>query len=329
MASNGVTSRIMQFIDPDERHRVGIQTPFQRLAQQMQDILGDGGILKEVVQAGDGPPIPRDASVSIHFSGFLEYSDRPFESTRHLKFPRMMKLGKEMALYGLELGMLTMRKGEFSRFLFQPRYAYGEMGCPPLIPPMASVLFEVQVLDFFDSAQVDEFFSLTLEEQNLAPLSTLLNVVETERSFGNRCFNQSRYEDARDRYKQAMTLLRNREAVDGDEKKAVEEARLPFLLNLSLTYLRLEKPHKALQYSQRVLQISPENTKALFRCGQAYLQMFDYEKAHDYLTMAQAKKPFDADINSLLQKLAVCYKDYLDKEKHMYARMFSPAREEK
>lgn len=67
-----------------------------------------------------------------------------------------------MALYGLELGLLTMRKGEFSRFLLQPNYAYGGMGCPPLIPPMATVLFEVQVFDFFDSAQVDDFFSLTL-----------------------------------------------------------------------------------------------------------------------------------------------------------------------
>lgn len=36
----------------------------------------------------------------------------------------------------------------------------------------------------------------------MAPLSTLLNVVETERSFGNHCFNQSRYEDAKHRYKQ-------------------------------------------------------------------------------------------------------------------------------
>lgn len=29
----------------------------------MDDILGDGGILKEVVQAGDGPPVPQNASV--------------------------------------------------------------------------------------------------------------------------------------------------------------------------------------------------------------------------------------------------------------------------
>uniref|UniRef100_A0A4W5M0W7 Uncharacterized protein n=1 Tax=Hucho hucho TaxID=62062 RepID=A0A4W5M0W7_9TELE len=96
---------------------------------------------------------------------------------------------------------------------------------------------------------------MSLEEQNTVPLSTLFNVVDTELSFGNRCFNQSRFEDAKDRYKQA------------------------------------------------------------------YLELFDYEKAQDYLTMAQANKPFDIDINNLLRKLAVCYKDYLDKEKELCFKM--------
>ncbi|KAI5608331.1 peptidyl-prolyl cis-trans isomerase FKBP6 [Silurus asotus] len=320
---NGVSSRVMQFINPEERHRAGIQMPFQRLARQMQDVLGDGGILKEVVHEGEGPLVPRDASVSIHFSGFLEYSDQPFESTRSFKFPKMMKLGKDMTVWGLDIGLRTMKRGEFSRFLVQPRYAYGEMGCPPVIPPWATVLYEVQVVDYLDSAQVDEFFALSPEEQNLSPLSTLLNVVDTERSFGNRCFNQRRYEDAKDRYKQAMTLLSNRKPADGDEKRRVEEANLPFLLNLSLTYLRLERPHKALQFGQRALKISPTNTKALFRCGQACLEMNDYEKAQDYLAMAQARKPFDADINNLLRKLALSYKEDLDKEKEMCSKMFS------
>uniref|UniRef100_A0A4W5M1S7 Uncharacterized protein n=1 Tax=Hucho hucho TaxID=62062 RepID=A0A4W5M1S7_9TELE len=70
------------------------QSPFHRLGQQMQDLLGDGGIQKEVVQPGEGLPVPRDSSVSINFSGFLEYSDQPFEITSHLKYPRMMKLGR-------------------------------------------------------------------------------------------------------------------------------------------------------------------------------------------------------------------------------------------
>ncbi|KAL0994506.1 hypothetical protein UPYG_G00123150 [Umbra pygmaea] len=321
MSVNGLSTRIDHLLGPRDQQRTGTQSPFHLLGQQMQDILGNGGILKEVIQPGQGPPVPRDSSVSIHFSGFLEYSDRPFETTNHLKYPRMMKLGRDVTLYGLELGILTMRKGEFSRFLFLPEYAYGAMGCPPLIPPVATVLYEVQVLDFLDSAQVDEFYAMSSEEQNDVPLSVLLRVVDTQRSFGNRCFKQSRFEDAKDRYKQALTLLGNREVQDDEEKRSITAAQLPIYLNLSLTQLRLDRPQKALVYSHKALTIDPKNTKALFRCGQAYLELFDYEKAQDYLTMAQANKPFDVDINNLLRKLAICYTDCLNKEKELCSKM--------
>lgn len=39
------------------------QSPFDGLRLQMNDVLGDGGILKQVVQPGVGAPIPCDASV--------------------------------------------------------------------------------------------------------------------------------------------------------------------------------------------------------------------------------------------------------------------------
>ena len=45
-------------------------------------------------------------------------------------------------------------------------------------------------------------FSCSQEEQGTAPLSTLLEVITVLRSFGNRCFQQSRYDNAKDRYKQ-------------------------------------------------------------------------------------------------------------------------------
>ncbi|MGH0148249.1 UNVERIFIED_CONTAM: hypothetical protein FKN15_045857 [Acipenser sinensis] len=186
-----------------------------------------------------------------------------------MKFPRLMKLGKDVTLWGLEVGLLTMKKGEFSRFLFLPRYAYGRLGCPPLTPPSATVLFEVQLIDFLDSAEVDDFFSRTPDEQSEVPLPRLLKVVDTERGFGNRLFNQRHYEDAKDRYKQAVTLLKNREPVDEVQKRDIEALKLPFFLNLSLTLLRLEQPAKALAYGKKALEIDARNAKALFRCGQA------------------------------------------------------------
>lgn len=81
----------------------------------------------------------------------------------------------DMTVWGLDLGLQTMRRGEFSRFLLKPSYAYGEMGCPPLIPPGATVLYEVQVIDYLDSAQVDEFFALLpVSFENIA--STFLHL---------------------------------------------------------------------------------------------------------------------------------------------------------
>ncbi|XP_068433157.1 inactive peptidyl-prolyl cis-trans isomerase FKBP6-like [Clinocottus analis] len=324
--ANGLVSSIRRFVSPEERLTRSTPGPFHQLRQQMNDVLGDGGILKEVVQSGEGPPVPENASVLIHYSGFLEYSDRPFETTTHLKYPRMMKLGRDVTLAGLEMGLLTMRKGEFSRFLFQPQYAYGDMGCPPLIPAAAVILYEIQILDFLDSAQVDDFITMSPEEQNIVSLSTLLEVVGTLRSFGNRFFNQSRYDNAKDRYKQAMLLLGNRDLPSDSETERIKTALLPLYLNLSLTELRLDRPHKALKYGNKALEIDSANTKALFRCGQAYLELHEYESAQGCLITAQAKKPFDCDINNLLRKVATCYKDSLDKQKVIYSKMFRDLR---
>lgn len=322
MSRNGLISSLRRLINDEEPLETRSPSPFEQLRPRMNDIIGDGGILKEVVQPGEGPPVPENASVLIHYSGFLEYSDQPFETTTHLKYPRMMKLGRDVTLAGLELGLLTMKKGEFSRFLLQPQYAYGEMGCPPFIPAAAVVLYEVQILDYLDSGQVDDFIAMSLEQQNTVPLSTLLEVVNTLRSFGNRFFNQNRYYNAKDRYKQAMTLLGNRETQSDLEKERIKTALLPLYLNISLAELRLERPHKALKYGNKALEIDSANTKALFRCGQAYLELHEYASAQCCLTSAQAQKPFDSDINNLLRKVTMCYKDSLDKEKDLYSKMF-------
>lgn len=51
------------------------------------------------------------------------------------------------------------------------------------------------------SVKTGWFFICFQDEQNTAPLSNLLEVVNTVRSFGNRSFKQSRYENAKVHYK--------------------------------------------------------------------------------------------------------------------------------
>uniref|UniRef100_A0A8D2HQL6 peptidylprolyl isomerase n=1 Tax=Urocitellus parryii TaxID=9999 RepID=A0A8D2HQL6_UROPR len=148
-------------------------SPYQRLSQRMLDITGDRGVLKDVIREGTGDLVTPDASVLVKYSGYLEHMDKPFDSNCFRKTPRLMKLGEDITLWGMELGLLSMRRGELARFLFKPTYAYGTLGCPPLIPPNTTVLFEIELLDFLDSAESDKFCALSaallLLHRRLAP----------------------------------------------------------------------------------------------------------------------------------------------------------------
>ncbi|KAL0605551.1 Inactive peptidyl-prolyl cis-trans isomerase FKBP6 [Plecturocebus cupreus] len=299
------------------------QSPYERLSQRMLDISGDRGVLKDVIREGAGDLVSPDATVLVKYSGYLEHMDKPFDSNCHRRTPKLMKLGEDITLWGMELGLLSMQRGELARFLFKPTYAYGTLGCPPLIPPNATVLFEIELLDFLDSAESDKFCALSAEQQDQFPLQKVLTVAATEREFGNYLFRQNRFYDAKVRYKRALLLLRRRSA-PAEEQHLTEAAKLLILLNLSFTYLKLDRPTIALRYGEQALIIDQKNAKALFRCGQACLLLTEYQKARDFLVRAQKEQPFNHDINNELKKLASYYRDYTDKEKEMCHRMFAP-----
>ncbi|XP_061461145.1 inactive peptidyl-prolyl cis-trans isomerase FKBP6 isoform X2 [Rhineura floridana] len=244
-----------------------VVSPYHRLGQRMWDVTGDQGVLKEIIRPGSGEIVPPDASVLVKFSGYLEHMDRPFDTNCYRRNPRLMKLGEDITLGGMEVGLLTMKKGELARFLFKPSYAFGAVGCPPLIPPNATVLFEVELLDFLDSAESDQFFNLTPEQQDGFPLQKVLKIAETEREFGNYLFRQKHFMDARERYKRASSILHRVRAKEAEQAK-VDAAKLLVFLNLSFTYLKLEHPARALAYGEKALELDEKNAKALFRCGQ-------------------------------------------------------------
>ncbi|XP_053562291.1 inactive peptidyl-prolyl cis-trans isomerase FKBP6 [Bombina bombina] len=297
------------------------QSAYQQLAKHMKDVSGDRGVLKEVIRSGHGENVPCNSTVIVKYSGYLEHADKPFDTNcfhRHLK---LMKLGEDITLAGMEIALLTMQRGELSRFLFSPSYAYGKMGCPPLIPRLSTVLFEMELLDFLDTAQSDHFCNLTKAQQATFPLDTVLRIASTEREFGNYLFKRNRFYDAKDRYKRASSVL-SRQTSSDEELKQLDAARLLVALNLSLTYLRLDHPSRALTWGQKALTIDNKNPKALFRCGRACLELREYEASRDFLVKVQKLEPFNLEINSELKRLESCYQEYMDKQRDMCCRMF-------
>ncbi len=64
------------------------------MAVGMEDIAGDGGVLKKVLTSGLGPTVPEGAMVRVHYNGYLEYSDEPYDSSRLRNREQQFKLGR-------------------------------------------------------------------------------------------------------------------------------------------------------------------------------------------------------------------------------------------
>ncbi|CAM9629936.1 unnamed protein product, partial [Ascophyllum nodosum] len=67
-------------------------------------------------------------------------------SRRNRRRPLEFVVGSGQVVKGVDLGVRTMLHGERARIFVSPSYAYGDKGCPPIIPPGATLVFEVNLL---------------------------------------------------------------------------------------------------------------------------------------------------------------------------------------
>jgi len=110
------------------------------------DLVGDGGVVKRLIQPGEGARPPRGAIVEVHYEGRLVDTGAVFDSSRARGKPFKFTLGEGKVIGGWEVGLSSMQVGELSELTCAPQYAYGEKGIPPMIPPASTLQFEVELL---------------------------------------------------------------------------------------------------------------------------------------------------------------------------------------
>ncbi len=94
---------------------------------------------------GDGPPARRGQRVSVHYTGWLADGSK-FDSSHDRGKPFAFKLGAGEVILGWDDGVVGMQAGGKRRLKIPPDLAYGRRGMRGVIPPNATLLFEVELL---------------------------------------------------------------------------------------------------------------------------------------------------------------------------------------
>ena len=96
---------------------------------------------------GSGDITTKGNIVVVHYSGFLSDGTK-FDSSHDRARPFNFTLGENRVIKGWEEGLLNMKKGGKRTLIIPPDLAYGERGAGGVIPPNATLLFEVELVDF-------------------------------------------------------------------------------------------------------------------------------------------------------------------------------------
>ncbi len=105
----------------------------------------ESGLTYEVLKEGTGDLPKKGDRVVVHYTGTLEDGTK-FDSSRDRGDAFEFTLGVGQVIKGWDEGVATMKVGEQRKFTIPAALGYGARGAPPLIPPNATLVFDVELL---------------------------------------------------------------------------------------------------------------------------------------------------------------------------------------
>jgi len=106
----------------------------------------DSGLMYYDFEEGSGDSPETGQQVVVHYTGWLEDGTK-FDSSLDRGSPFPFTLGVGQVIPGWDEGVATMKVGGKRQLVIPPELGYGEAGAPGAIPPNATLIFEVELLE--------------------------------------------------------------------------------------------------------------------------------------------------------------------------------------
>ncbi|MRX41057.1 peptidylprolyl isomerase [Flavobacterium sp. LC2016-23] len=106
----------------------------------------ESGLRYKMIQKGDGKRAEAGKTVAVHYEGSLE-TGKVFDSSYPRKKPIEFRLGQGQVIEGWDEGIALLQVGDKARFVIPSHLAYGSAGAGGVIPPNATLIFDVELME--------------------------------------------------------------------------------------------------------------------------------------------------------------------------------------
>ncbi|NEQ78780.1 MAG: FKBP-type peptidyl-prolyl cis-trans isomerase [Moorea sp. SIO2I5] len=111
-----------------------------------QAVTTDSGLQYIDLVEGDGASPETGQTVVVHYTGTLQEDGSKFDSSRDRNSPFSFKIGIGQVIKGWDEGVASMKVGGRRKLIIPPDLGYGARGAGGVIPPNATLIFDVELL---------------------------------------------------------------------------------------------------------------------------------------------------------------------------------------
>ncbi|XP_045830312.1 peptidyl-prolyl cis-trans isomerase FKBP42 [Trifolium pratense] len=278
-------------------------------------------VTKQIIKEGHGQKPSKYSTCFFHYRAWAENTEHKFEDTWQEQRPIEMVIGKEKKeMTGLGIGVASMKAGERALLRVNWELGYGKEGSFsfPNVPPMADLVYEVELIGFDETKDGKARSDMTVEER--------IGAADRRKMDGNVLFQENKLEEAMQQYEMAIAYMGDDFMFQlfGKYRDMALAVKNPCHLNTAACLIKLNRYEEAIGQCSIVLSEDENNLKALFRRGKARAALGQTDAAREDFLKARKQAPEDKAIARELKLLAEHDKAIYQKQKEIYKGIFGP-----